>query len=65
MDVKREVATVIRCVGRLEHQTILELRYLCFQSWDYIAVAVGYDKRWVHRLHGRALEEVDQIRHRE
>jgi hypothetical protein len=63
IDLKREVVTVVKCVEALDLQTILELRYLCFQSWEEISVALHLDIRWVHRLHNRALNEVDAIRH--
>jgi hypothetical protein len=62
IDIKREVVTIIKCVERTELQTILEMRYLCFETWEEIAVALHYDLRHIHRLHGRALEEVDLIR---
>jgi len=64
VEVKREVAAVISSVAKPESHTILELRYLYYQPWDNVAITLGFDKRWVHRLHTRALEEVDQIRHR-
>ena len=63
IDLKREVVTVVKCVEASDLQTILELRYLCFQSWEEISVALHLDIRWVHRLHNRALNEVDAIRH--
>lgn len=62
IDLKREVVTVIKCVERTELQTILEMRYLCFETWEEIAVALHYDLRHIHRLHGRALTEVETIR---
>ncbi|MFS2315897.1 hypothetical protein QUC22_06105 [Dehalococcoides mccartyi] len=62
IDLKREVVTIIKCVERTELQPILEMRYLCFETWEEIAVALHYDLRYIHRLHGRALEEVDLIR---
>jgi len=62
IDLKREVVTIIKCVERAELQTILEMRYLCFETWEEIAVALHYDLRHIHRLHGSALEEVETIR---
>lgn len=62
IDLKREVVTIIKCVERTELQAILEMRYLCFETWEEIAVALHYDLRHIHRLHGRALEEIDLIR---
>ena len=55
--LKREIVKVIKAVPNLEYQTLLELRYLCFKSWEQIAVMLGYDLRYTHKLHNRALEE--------
>jgi hypothetical protein len=63
IDLKHEIVTVIKCVEAPELQTILELRYLCFQSWEEISVALRLDIRWVQRLHSKALNEIDAIRH--
>ena len=63
INLKHEIVTVIKCVESPELQTLLELRYLCFKTWEQIAVELHFDLRWVHRLHNRALNEVDAIRH--
>ena len=63
IDIKREIVTVIKCVENFELQTLLEARYLCFKTWEEIAVEMHFDLRWVYRLHSRALDEVEAIRH--
>ena len=63
IDLKREIITIVKCVEDPELQTLLELRYLCFKTWEQIAVALHFDLRWVHRLHNRALNEIELIRH--
>ena len=63
IDLKHEIITVIKCVETPEFQTLLELRYLCFRTWEEIAVELRFDLRHIHRLHGRALADVDSIRH--
>lgn len=63
IDMKHEIVTVVKCVEPPELQTLLELRYLCFKTWEQIAVEMRFDIRWVHRLHNKALSEVDAIRH--
>ena len=55
--LKREIVSAIKAVPNLEYQTLLELRYLCFKPWEQIAVKMGYDLRYTHKLHKRALEE--------
>ena len=61
VDLKQEIADTIKAVENTEYQTILEKRYLCFQTWEQIAVDMGHDLRWLHRLHGKALDEVSTI----
>ena len=63
VDLKTETVTVIKCVKPIELRTLLEMRYLNFKTWEQIADDMGYDLRWVYRLHGKALSEVDVIRH--
>ncbi len=63
INLKHEIVTVVKCVESPELQTLLELRYLCFMTWEQIAVELHFDLRWVHRLHNRALNEVEAIRH--
>ena len=57
VDLKREMVSVIKAVSNTELQTLLELRYLCFKTWEQIAVIMGYDLRYIHKLHNRAVEE--------
>lgn len=61
VDLKRSILETIKAVTNVEMQTILEKRYLCFQSWEQIAASMNYDIRWLYRLHGKALKEVDGI----
>ena len=56
VDLKREIVQVIKSVTDTEFQTLLELRYLCFKPWEQIAVEMGYDLRYVFKLHGQALD---------
>ena len=61
VDLKKALFTTIKAVGNTEYQTILEKRYLCFQSWEKISAEMGYDLRWLYRLHGKALDVVRSI----
>lgn len=56
VDLKRELVAVIKAVENIEYQTILEKRYLCYQTWEQIAVDMGYNVRHLYRLHDEALE---------
>lgn len=65
VDLKREVVQLIKRIENTEYQNLLEQRYLCFKSWEHIAVDMGYELRYLHKLHGRALECCDAIINRE
>lgn len=58
VDLKRDMVRCIKAVGNTEYQTLLELRYLCFKTWEQIAVDMGYNVRHVYRLHDEAVEKV-------
>ena len=58
VDLKRDIVTTIKGVDNPESQTLLELRYLCFKTWEQIAVELDYCIDNVYKLHRRALGEV-------
>ena len=58
VDLKREMVRLIKTVDNIEHQTLLELRYLCFKTWEQIAVDMVYNVRHVYRLHDEAIENI-------
>lgn len=55
VDLNREIVGIIKKIDNPEFQTLLELRYLCFHSWERVAVEMGYDLRYIHKLHHKAL----------
>ena len=61
VDLKRDILETIKRLQNVECQTILERRYLCFETWERIAAEMGYGLRWLFRLHGRALDDVQSI----
>ena len=58
VNLKSEVRRVIGEVPIIEYQLLLELRYLCFRSWEEIAVEMGYSIDYVFKVHRKALEMV-------
>ena len=58
VDLKREMVRVIKAVDNTEYQTLLELRYLCFKTWEQIAVDLGYNVRHVYRMHDEAVKSI-------
>jgi len=55
MDLKREITLAVREVDDVQCQMLLELRYLCFRTWEEIAAELDCSVRNVHFMHGRAL----------
>lgn len=53
--LKQEILSVIKSVENTEYQTLLELRYLCFKSWEQIAVELGYSLHHLYKIHNAAL----------
>jgi DNA-directed RNA polymerase specialized sigma subunit len=61
IDLKREMVKLIKSVDNTECQTLLELRYLCFKTWEQIAVDMGYTIDNVYRIHRKALSVVSSL----
>ncbi len=59
VELKREIMGVIKAVPNMEYQTLLEKRYLCFITWEQIAVDMNYSMQYTFRIHERALKEID------
>lgn len=60
VEKRKEIESVIRAVEDGALRALLEYRYINGKKWEEIALMMGYDYRWVLRLHGRALELVDE-----
>lgn len=58
VELKREIMAAIRSVADVELQTLLEKRYLCFLSWEKIAVEMHYSIQHTYRMHDQALSAV-------
>ena len=53
--LKKDVSDAINAVEPVECRMLLELRYLCFHTWEDIAAEMDYTVRNVHLLHSKAL----------
>ena len=54
---------LLELIGTLDssdYQTVLIKRYFEHLSWENIASSMFYTTRWIYKLHGRALEEMDK-----
>lgn len=61
IDLKTEIVALIKKVKNQEYQTLLEKRYLCFETWEQIAVDMDYSIQHIYRLRDRALEETTTL----
>ena len=61
VDLKREIMTMVKGIDSTVYQTLLEQRYLGCKTWKQIAADLGYELRWMHRLHTQALQEVEKL----
>ena len=58
VSLKREIMRAIKAVGNVEYRMLLELRFLCFKTWEEIAVELGYSIRQTYRLRDDAIDSV-------
>ena len=61
VELKKEIMATIHAVEDMELQTLLEKRYLCFLSWERIAVEMHYSIQHIYRMHETALTAVTEI----
>ena len=52
------IAKTIREIKNYDYQDLLVKRYVFGEPWEKIATDLEYDLRYVHKLHGRALQEI-------
>ena len=58
VDLKKEIANAIFSLEDKEEQTVLEKRYLCFNSWEQIAVDMNYSIQYCFNIHRNALGKI-------
>lgn len=56
--LKRLAMEAIEAVEEARYREVLELYYLDGFTWEQVAEQMGYDLRWIYRLHGRALRKI-------
>lgn len=62
VDLKSEVVAIIKAIMNPEFQTLLELRYLCFKTWEQIAVDMDYSLQHIFRIHNKALQNISFLK---
>ena len=61
INLKQEILETISLVDDPMAQLLLEMRYINRRTWGEIAEELGYSDRGIHKIHGRALKEIDEI----
>ena len=59
--LRKEIEGVIDKVDDDNLKTLLRLRYLEFKKWRTIEYILNYSEQHIHRLHNKALKEVNKI----
>lgn len=60
VDMKSEILEKIHTLDNVDQQSVLEFRYLSCMTWEQIAEEMRYSPRWIYKLHGMALKELDK-----
>ena len=61
IDKKREVGKVIDQIENADMIDILYRRYFQYETWEQIAANKYFTFQWLHKLHAKALKEVQLI----
>lgn len=56
--VKRDTMRAIDSVTNVDYKLILTKRYISDEPWEKIADDLGFDLRYLYKMHRRALQEV-------
>lgn len=55
VEKRKEIEGIIRMVEDSTLRTLLEYRYINGKKWEEIALMMGYDYRYILKIHGKAL----------
>jgi hypothetical protein len=61
VDLKREAGAMLAQLENPQHYKVLHRHYILFESFEQIAVDMGYSYRNVCYLHGRALQVFQKV----
>ena len=56
-----EIMDAIDALSDERYRTILLMRYIRSYSWIQISMEMGYQEAQIYRLHGKALQELNEI----
>lgn len=61
IDLKREAGALLRKLEDPKHYKVLHQHYILFETFEQIAVDMGYTYRNICYLHGRALQAFQRV----
>ena len=61
VDIKRDIVNHIKAIGNYEQQVLLEKRYLCFLSFEQIAVDMNFSMQHTFRIHDKAIKSFQEV----
>lgn len=61
VDLKTEISNNIQKVDNFDYKLLLELRYLCFNTWEDISLKMHYKTSYIYKMHNRALNALEKI----
>lgn len=59
VDYRVRMLNLINRLDNTIYRTLLIARYINCKTWEQIADEMGYDLRWIYRLHGKALKAIE------
>ena len=59
--LRTEAEELIGEIADGRYRDVLHRHYLQGESWEYIAVGMGYTYHHIHKLHGQALNEFEAV----
>lgn len=61
IDLKREAGALLRKLDNPQHYRVLHQHYVMFETFEQVAVDMGYTYRNICYLHGRALQAFQRV----
>lgn len=59
LQYKIEILEAIATLEDAKYRTLLIAYYINCKSWEEVAQDLGYEVRWIYKLHGRALQDIE------
>lgn len=61
VELKKSVSAIVDRLQDADQLNVIHKRYFEYKTWETIACEIGYEYRTVTRIHGRALQSINEI----